>query len=532
MALQVDLRQLAAPRSGAARVVHRNRLVWITRVLLPLTLLAGFVGTLAWSFREAFLPSQPVTVVPVIAVRGAIQQPEAPLFQSAGWVEPRPTPVIVSALEEGVVEELLVIEGQELKEGDVVARLIEADARLRLRQAEAEVKSRQAELDSSRAALAGAEIRLREPIELQTKIAEAEAMLARVENELSRLPSQVKAAEARAELAAQERQSREQSTGVVSRLAVARAENELQAAKAALSELAAQQTALEREQAAQERRIAGLRRQLELKVEEHQQHDEAKAGVDLAESQLVQAEVALERARLSLSRTLIRASCDGKVLALVARRGSKVMGLAPASMPDASTVVTMYNPQQLQIRADVRLEEVPRVFPGQQVRIETPAVNGPLLGEVIAATSLTDIQKNTLQVKVAVQDPPPVLKPDMLVQVTFLSPPSTGLESQGDAESLTLVIPPDLVIESGDGPSVWIADRQSGVARLRGVTLGGVTSEGLREVKSGLAVGDRLIASGADSLRSGDRIRVVGEAAEYHSDDGGRDHSPTKMKRL
>src|SRR5687767_11248154 len=144
MALQVDLRQLAAPSgSGGPRIAPRNRLTWLTRGLLPLVLLAGFAGVLAYSFRDALLPATSVTVVPVVAVRADIEQPESPLFQCAGWVEPRPTPVVVSALEEGVVAELLVIEGQELQAGDVVARLIEADARLRLQQAEAEVKSRQ-----------------------------------------------------------------------------------------------------------------------------------------------------------------------------------------------------------------------------------------------------------------------------------------------------------------------------------------------------------------------------------------------------
>lgn len=534
MAPTVDLSELAAPRRSApgSRIQHRNRWAWFTRLLLPLLLLGGFVGVLAYSFREALLPAQAVTVVPVIAVRAEIEQSEAPLFQSAGWVEPRPTAINVAALDEGVVAELLVIEGQELEEGDVVARLIKDDAKLRLRQAQAEMHARQAELDSSKAALAAAEIRLREPIELETKLAEAEAMLARVENELSRLPSQLQAAEARADLAVQERQSRQQSTGVVSKLALARAENELQAANAAVNELAAQKTSLAKEQAAQQRRVAGLRRQLELKTEEQQQLDEAKAGVALAEAQVSQAQVAIDTAQLSLDRMTIYAPCEGKVLALVARQGSKVMGLAPASMPDASTIVTMYDPAQLQVRADVRLEEVPRVFPGQQVWIETPAVRGPLLGEVIAATSLTDIQKNTLQVKVSVKDPPPVLKPDMLVEVTFLSPPSTRPKSADGNQPLTLVIPPHLIQQSGEESSVWLADRQHGIARLRAITLGGVTADGLREVKSGLAVGDRLIASGAESLHTGDRINVVSEDAEPSGSPAARDHSQMKMKRL
>jgi RND family efflux transporter MFP subunit len=536
MTIHVDLQQLATPRPkmDAPRVRHRNRIAWLTRYLLPFVLIAGFLGALLYSFRESLLPAQPVTVAPVLAVRTEISQSEAPLFQSAGWVEPRPTAVVVSAIEEGIVEELLVIEGQELKQGDVVARLIQADAKLRLQQAEAEFASREAELASSQAALTAAEIRLQEPIELQTKIAEAEAMLARVENEFSRLPSQVKAAAARLDLAAMEKQSRNESSDVVGKLAIARAENEFQIASAALSELEAQRVAVQNELAAQQRRVAGLRRQLELKVEENKQRDEAKAAVDLGEARLLSANVMLETAKLSLSRTTIYAPADGKVLALVARPGSKVMGLTPASMPDASTVITMYDPAKIQVRADVRLEDVPGVFPGQKIRIETPAVKGPLLGEVIAATSFTDIQKNTLQVKVSVDNPPPVLRPDMLVQCTFLSPATVTSKTEDADQKFTLLVPPEFVEQTSDSTTVWIADRNRGVARVRTIVLGGETADGMREVKSGLAVGDRLIVTGKDGLEDGERIRITGEAA---TSDAGR-HEPhngepaMKMKRL
>jgi HlyD family secretion protein len=91
------------------------------------------------------------------------------------------------------------------------------------------------------------------------------------------------------------------------------------------------------------------------------------------------------------------------------------MGINRAAAYDASTVTTMYDPKSLQVRADVRLDDVPQVTVGQRVRIETPASSEPLIGHVLVATALTDIQKNTLQVKLAIDDPPAVLKPDMLV---------------------------------------------------------------------------------------------------------------------
>jgi HlyD family secretion protein len=536
MARQLDLRELANPRgtvSSAARG-HGGGGRWLSRFVLPMVLLLGFAGALAYSFREIFLTAHPVKVVPVMAVQAEITESEAPLFQSAGWVEPRPTPVLVTALAEGIVEQLLVIEGQDLRAGETVARLIDADAQLRVQDAAAELSSRQAEMASKKASLIAAETRLREPLEWQTKLAEAEAMLARIGTERARLPGQIAAAESKLTLAGKELESRRNSTDVLGKLALARAENEHQVATAVHQELLAQKTTLEQEQAANDRRVKALQRQLELKTEELRERDEALAAVDLAEAKVRQANVMVEAAKLNLNRMTVKAPTAGRVQALIARPGSKVMGQTAASAPEASTVITMYDPARLQVRADVRLEEVPRVFVGQQARIETPAVAGALDGEVIATTSITDIQKNTLQVKVAVLDPPAVLKPDMLVQVTFLSPQKPKAASETVQAHLTLVIPPELVQQEGNESRVWIANQQRKVAELRAVTLGGLTRDGFREIKQGLSIGDRLIVSGAESLRVGDRIRIAGEGAgsSRPTSHDPNSHGAHKMKRL
>src|ERR1019366_4243671 len=151
MNTNVDLHELTVKREGPAKSSaphHRNIL---TRYVLPGVILLGFGAVLVWAARDSLLPSKSVTVVPVLATRAEVQQGGTPLFQSAGWVEPRPTPVIVSALAEGVVEQLLVVEGQEVKAGQVVARLIDADAKITLAGAAADLEMRKAELVVSRA---------------------------------------------------------------------------------------------------------------------------------------------------------------------------------------------------------------------------------------------------------------------------------------------------------------------------------------------------------------------------------------------
>lgn len=87
----------------------------------------------------------------------------------------------------------------------------------------------------------------------------------------------------------------------------------------------------------------------------------------------------------------VRAPITGRVLALDAQPGRRLMGINAASERDASTVVTLYDPKQLQVRADVRLEDVPQVGFGQPVQISTAALKEPLTGRVLAATSQADI---------------------------------------------------------------------------------------------------------------------------------------------
>ena len=56
------------------------------------------------------------------------------------------------------------------------------------------------------------------------------------------------------------------------------------------------------------------------------------------------------------------------------------MGTDPTAEHSSSTIVTLYDPNRIQVRADVRLEDVPLVVPGQPVQIETAWSRKPLRG--------------------------------------------------------------------------------------------------------------------------------------------------------
>src|SRR5690606_2242960 len=128
LAEKLDLSQLAVDRAPNKPVDTAGpKCPWVTRYVLPIGILVSFASLFAWATRDTFLPATSVTLTPVVVSRSEIKQEGTPLFQAAGWIEPRPTPVIASSLAPGVIEELLVVEGQHVEKGEPVARLIATD---------------------------------------------------------------------------------------------------------------------------------------------------------------------------------------------------------------------------------------------------------------------------------------------------------------------------------------------------------------------------------------------------------------------
>ncbi len=230
-----------------------------------------------------------------------------------------------------------------------------------------------------------------------------------------------------------------------------------------------------------------------------------------ATARIEQARVVVAEARLQLERMTVVSPIDGRVFRLIAHPGARIgSGMTQMTGYDGSTVVTLYRPDRLQVRVDVRFEDIPKVSLNQPVEIDNPALSSPLTGKVLFISSEADIQKNTLQVKVEISDPPPVFKPEMLVDVTFLAPKQPKRASEPSQELKLYVL--GQLIHQGDGGSfVWLADQSDGIARRTMVQTGAVGSNGLVEITSGLTISSRVISGGSDGLQDGDRIKVTSE---------------------
>lgn len=131
---------------------------WRNRVaaLIPLGLVVGFVALLAIVLGDRLVPARELTIETVVTVRAetgstaalpAKGDPfDAPmLFQASGWIEPDPLPIKATALVDGVVDRVDVLEGASVQKGQLLATLIDDDAELNLRTAESRLAALEAQ---------------------------------------------------------------------------------------------------------------------------------------------------------------------------------------------------------------------------------------------------------------------------------------------------------------------------------------------------------------------------------------------------
>ncbi|QDT91807.1 HlyD family secretion protein [Gimesia algae] len=509
---QVDLSQLAIDRSAPSQVRGHTRLRLVTRFLLPGGLILGFLALISWAARDMIFPPRQVTVMPVIVTQSSIRNAGTPLFQAAGWVEPRPTPIRVAALSPGVIKELLVVEDQKVIQGDPIAVLVKEDAALSLRAAAANLNLREAELKQAKATLAAAEVRLAQPVHREATLRTAEAALAKIETELKNLPFMSRRAQAELIFAENDYKRRLSAKAAVTQRSVDEALTQLESARADSEELEGRKTSLIAERKALKARCVALSKELELLTEETQARDETIAIIQAATARLDQARVAVDQAKLTLDRMTIRAPVTGRIYRLIGHPGSSIGNmLTQMSSHDGSTVVTMYQPEMLQIRVDVRFEDIPKVSLNQPVQINNPALSQPVTGKVLFISSEADIQKNTLQVKVDIDAANPVLKPEMLVDVTFLAPELTN-DTEAEKEETRIYIPRNMIVQNAAGQNiVWIADQSTRTARPQIIQTGTSPGGPLVEVTDGLNLTSHLISSSTADLEPGDRIMITGE---------------------
>jgi RND family efflux transporter MFP subunit len=460
-------------RPETQRPANRTRLLPFLPWLIGSLALVLFVLL----FGQRLLPAQSVELETVVtrerAGTGISSAPAAAdpyageiLFQASGWFEADPYPFRATALASGVVSEVHVLEGRSVTRGEPIVTLIREDSELRGEAAAASLEAAKAALEAARSDHA--------------------LSLAREES----MRREIDVAEARrSELADLAKRTRELGPEVISEQDITQAQLRLRTQEATIAALEARLL----EQEIDSERLAGFLR--------------------VREGEYAAALVRLREARLELERMVVRAPVDGIIQRLEAAPGQKKVLMADA--PESATVALLFRPDQLQARIDVPLAEAHALRAGQAVLLESEFLpRETLRGRVSRIVGEADLQRNTLQAKVAIEDPPPGLRPEILCRARFLDTALGGeeagpsLSSRRAGKGLEVLVPgPALFAERDKAASVWVVDETGRRLEKRSLRLGESHAGGYIPVREGLRPGDRVVMNPLPDLREGQRIR-------------------------
>ena len=233
--------------------------------------------------------------------------------------------------------------------------------------------------------------------------------------------------------------------------------------------------------------------------------EEVRHEVISRKSQLAEAEVAWDRASLALERHVIRSPRDGIVLHRYASPGQKRM--IHGENEKSAVIVELFDPTSLQARIDVPLNEAASLGVGQSVELTTELLPNLLLkGTVTRITGRADLQRNTLQVKVSIENPDNRLRPEMLVRAKFFgSPAGSNMETATPGGTRYDIFVPESAITDND--QIWVVNEDK--AELRDIEPGERKREDHRIVLSGVRSGEKVILPPFDQLKPEVRIKIA-----------------------
>lgn len=362
-----DLQELRIDRQRVAHRRLRGR-----RWLLALGIIVvGFV-VLAFVAKRIDVASklspQPTPTQVAVAPRQSLNNSQ-PILTAAGYIIARHEAEVASKIT-GRVTSLVVKEGDFVNRDQIIARLDDSEQ-------SAQVREAQANMAAAKAKLAEVERGAR-PQELQRAKAQMDRAKANLDH---------------AELSLQ-REARLSEEGIVS--------------KQSLDDARARyQMALNDYQAAKE--------DYELVRIGPRQEE-----IELARSQVRQAEAALTLAQAQLENTIIRAPVSGTILHLYVNLGEMVTTGFTSERGARQALVSIADLSDLQIELDITEADFGKVQLNQPTAIIPDAYpDHQYKGVVEYIASVADRQKASIQVKVKVVNPDSFLRPEMTARVIF-----------------------------------------------------------------------------------------------------------------
>ena len=215
---------------------------------------------------------------------------------------------------------------------------------------------------------------------------------------------------------------------------------------------------------------------------------EGGAESELARSRLEQARAALETAQARRELLALRAPADAVVLTRAAEPGDTAQvgrTVLELAQDGETRIITTVDEKNLRFLASgLKASAVADAYPDRRfdavVTYVAPAI---------------DAQRGTVELRLAVPNPPDFLKTDMTVSVEIVA---------GRRDSAVLV--PSDVLRAVDSGAPWVLVARDGVAVRVPVAIG-LRGVGVAEIVDGLEPGESVIVPAAAAV-PGDRVRT------------------------
>jgi RND family efflux transporter MFP subunit len=228
-----------------------------------------------------------------------------------------------------------------------------------------------------------------------------------------------------------------------------------------------------------------------------------KARISVAQQQIKVSESLVSQRRTDLVDMQVRAPFDGVAISKDAQPGEMISPVSAGGGFTRSGIATIVDMSSLEIEVDVSESYINRVRPGQPIEAVLDAYpDWRIPAHVITTVPTADRQKATVRVRIGFEQLDPRILPDMGVKVSFLNERPAD-ESATPRAKLTV---PSSAIRTADGRSIVYVLREDRVER-RAIGIGAAMGDQV-EVLSGVSAGERVVVSGPQTLKDGDKVKV------------------------
>ncbi|BAY71412.1 efflux RND transporter periplasmic adaptor subunit [Anabaena sp. FACHB-709] len=441
-----------------------------------------------------------ITVVPRQQARSrvltqAVERQTLPITVSAnGTVKPERS-VNLSPKNSGILKQLLVKEGDVVKQGQVLAYMDDSNLRGQLISAQGQLAQAQANLQKVQAGNRPQDIG-----QSQAQLDEALANLRKLEagnrpQDIAQAQARLKSAQASLTQTEDDLRRNQQlyNDGAIALQVVNQKRTERDSAQAQVNEaqqaLALQQAGSRQEDIEQARATVRQRQEALALLKAGNRRED----IDAARAQVTSARGSLQNTQAQINDTVLRAPFDGIVTQKYADPGAFVTPTTSGSAVSSATSSSILAlASRNEVVANLSESNIAKIRLGQKVTITADAYPGRTFeGKVsqIAAQATVEQNVTSFQVKVSLTDPQRLLRSGMNVSAEF----------QAGQLDNALVVPTAAVVRRENATGVFVsgANNQPVFTPIKT----GATVNSFTEVKSGLKGNERVLLSFPPGMR-------------------------------